>query len=90
MTTAEQVIEATLDGRPLVGRTTIYGQNGRRAALEYPIVYMNVHPPIQSFQVDVGPILFTDVQAWDPNCPVVGLEMAYVMYNTFDRADETP
>jgi len=87
LVSAEEVIAATLEGAPMVGRTTLTdAARGRRAVLEYPIPYINVHPPMKRFQVDVGPILFTDL-ASDEEPPVARLELAYVMFNEFDRAE---
>jgi len=84
---AEEVIASTLEGAPMVGRTTLTDEaRGRRAVLEYPIPYINVHPPIARFQVDVGPILFPDL-ASDEEPPVARLELAYVMFNEFDKAE---
>jgi len=84
---ADEVIAATLEGAPMVGRTTLTdAARGRSAVLEYPIPYINVHPPMKRFQVDVGPILFTDL-ASDEEPPVARLELAYVMFNEFDKAE---
>ena len=81
LTTAKQITEATMTGKAMVGRTTL-----DNAVLEYPIPYINVHPPIDRIQVDVGPILLPDA---DPSIdlPVARLELAYVMFNTFDKAE---
>ena len=83
----EEIIASTLAGAPLVGRTTLTDEaRGRRAVLEYPIPYINVHPPIARFQVDVGPILFGDLSS-DEEPPVARLALAYVMFNTFDKVE---
>ena len=48
--TVEEIFAATLDGEPLVGRTTIWDEERRRrAAIEFPIGYMNIHPPAGRF-----------------------------------------
>ena len=79
LTTATQIIEATIAGEAMVGRTTL-----GHAVLEYPIPYINVHPPIDRFQVDIGPILLPGADV-DP--PVARFDLAYVMFNTFDTAE---
>jgi hypothetical protein len=82
----EEVIAATLGGTAIVGRTTLTGTDGRRAELLYPIPYMNVHPPIGGFQVDVGPILLPDLTSVEEP-PVARMSLAYIMFNTFDRIE---
>ena len=82
---AEAVIEATLAGEPMVGRTTLAAERGD-AILEYPIPYVNVHPPDGRFQVDVGPILYPNPDS-DAEWMVERLQLAYVMYNGFDTAE---
>ena len=83
----DEIIESTLKGEPMVGRTELNDRKlGQRAVLEYPIVYMNVHPPKSRFQVDVGPILFPDFESKKERS-VERLQLAYVMYNRLDRAE---
>ena len=87
LASAEEVIAATLEGALMVGRTTLADiASGRSAVMEYPIPYINVHPPIKRFQVDVGPILFADL-ASDEEPLVARLNLAYVMFNEFDKAE---
>jgi len=85
--TADEIVRATLAGDALVGRTTLEDPNGeRRAVLEYPISYMNVHRPANRFQIDVGPILYPDFSA--PAATLVErLQLAYVMYNDLDSVE---
>ena len=83
----EDIIKATLDSEPMLGRTIIWdGEREWTAVLEYPIVYMNVHPPISGFQIDVGPVLFPDFASTGETL-ISRLELAYVMYNDFDNAE---
>lgn len=83
---AEAIIEATLAGEPLVARTTIETPDDGNVLLEYPIPYMNVHPPENRYQVDVGPILFLDPQP-ESGHTVERFHLAYIMYNEPDRAE---
>ena len=47
---------------------------------------MNVHPPENRFQVDVGPILYPDFSSAAPSL-VQRLQLAYVMYNRLDGVE---
>ena len=85
--TADEIIEATLASERLVGRTTLEGEDGRwRAVVEFPVVYMNVHPPDRRFQVDVGPVLYPDYSRTADSL-IARLELAYILYNELDRVE---
>lgn len=85
--TPDQIIHATLDGQPLVGRTTLTDPaNGWRAVLEYPIAYMNVHPPEQRFQVDLGPVLYPDFGSTKEKL-IERLQLAYILFNQLDEVE---
>jgi hypothetical protein len=80
------IVKATLEGRPLVGRTEFpLGDGGWRAMLEYPIKTMNVNDQRQAFQVDTGPLVFADPQA-EGDRTVDRLQLAYVAFNRLDEA----
>ena len=82
-----EIIEATLDCQPMTGRTTLRSEDAAwNAVVEYPIMYMNVHPPAEGIQVDAGPVLLPDF-ASDAEELVSRLDYAYVMYNQLDRAE---
>ncbi|HIG53141.1 MAG TPA: hypothetical protein EYG11_20735 [Candidatus Latescibacteria bacterium] len=82
-----QIIDATLAGEVLLGRTTLTDtESGQRALLEYPIHYMNVHPPEKRFQVDVGPILYPDLTATTGSA-VEHLQLAYVIFNQLHEVE---
>ena len=83
----QQITDATLNSKSLVGLTKVEDSNHVwQAILEYPIPYMNVHPPESQFQVDVGPILFPDFRI--TNAPLISqLRLCYVLFNTFDQAE---
>jgi hypothetical protein len=82
LTSADAVIEATLAGEPMVGRTTLATKYGD-AVLEYQIPYVNVHSPERRFQVDVVPVLYPDTNR-DAEWMVERFRLAYVMYNQLD------
>ena len=82
-----QMVEATLQGLPLVGRTEIEDGKGRRALIEYPIKTMNVNEEEQIFQVDTGPLAFPDFGIAPGHSPRRDwIELAYVAYNKPDEA----
>jgi len=85
--TADEIVKATLEDEPMVGRTTVADRDRKwRAVLEYPIIYMNVHVPSKRFGVDVGPVLFPDFSS--TATPLISrMELAYIMYQRLDRAE---
>jgi hypothetical protein len=84
---AAAVVGATLASRPLVGRTTIHSEETRRlASLEYPIKTMNVLREPSRFQVDTGPLLVPDFRSTATRT-IEQLQLAYIVYNRFDRAE---
>jgi hypothetical protein len=85
--TNRDIVQATLANRPLVGRTALTRPDGRLGAvLEYPIKTMNANAERELYQVDTGPVAFPDL-ALPPEERVRGLELAYVAFNRFDRAE---
>ena len=85
--TTDEIIRATLEGDSLIGRTILGDVDcDWNAVLEYPVAYMNVHPPEGRFQVDVGPIIYPDLAVSAPTA-VEHLQLAYVMYNHLDSAE---
>ena len=85
--TAEEMIEATRAGQPLVGRTTLHDSARReRYVLEYPIKTMNFHPARQLFQVDTGPLIVPDFASTAEH-PLERLDLAHMVFNRLDRAE---
>ena len=85
--TTDEIISATLVGEAMVGRTALSDpDSGRQAMLEYPLNYVNVHPPDKRFQVDVGPILYPDFASTEASL-VDRVRLAYVMYNQLDEVE---
>jgi len=83
----DEIIDATLAAEALVGRTTLNDtERGWSAILDYPIPYINVHPPGKRFQVDVGPILYPDFTSTAERL-VDRLQFAYILYNQLDKAE---
>ena len=81
------VVEATLANRPLVGQTELSDDaRGLRATLTYPIKTMNVLTSPPRFQVDTGPLLWPDFASTAAR-PIERFEVAYLLYNRFDRAE---
>jgi hypothetical protein len=87
LTTPQGISKAMMKGKPMVGRTTLDGEeSGWSAVLEYPLAYMNVQPDFEVFQVDMGPILYPDFDS-TAEMLVDRLQFAYIMYNRFDEAE---
>ena len=87
LTTAAEIVDATDENAPLVGRTVIDDPNGNvRYRLEYPIRTMNFQPKTDSFQVDTGPLLVPDFKV-DEESAINRLELAHIAYNQLDRAE---
>jgi len=85
--TPAEIVKATAENQPLVGRTEIYEPGTKlRFVLEYPIRTMNFQPKTNSFQVDTGPVLVPDFKV-KAEKPIDRLEMAFVAYNRLDRAE---
>jgi hypothetical protein len=83
----QDVVDATLQGAPIVARTNIEGKESLlRAELEYPIRTMNFHPERVRFQVDTGPLIFPDLES-DAETTIERCKLAHTVYNTFDYAE---
>jgi len=83
----EDIARATLSSEPMVGRTTVQDAgSGWGAVIEFPVAYMNVHPPRMGYQADVGPVLFPDFRALGED-PIASLRLAYILYNGPDSAE---
>lgn len=82
-----EIIEATLDNRPLIARTELHNEKrALRAVLEYPIKTMNIMKEPARFQVDTGPLIVPDFSCTVKHT-IKWFEIAYVAYNTFDKAE---
>jgi len=80
------IVEATLAGRVVNGRTEIADPTGRfRAAIEFPVKTMNVNDERWVYQVDTGPVLLPDFGSEKPRM-VERFVLAYVAYNKPDEA----
>jgi hypothetical protein len=87
LATNQEIVEATLANRPLVGQTEVNDQQrGLRAVLTYPIKTMNVLTSPPRFQVDTGPLLWPNFASPAPR-QIERFEVAYLLYNTFDKAE---
>lgn len=87
LTTHEEVVIATASDLPIVAQTEIRDhERGLRAVLEYPVKTMNFHPERKRFQVDTGPLLLPDFASAAEHW-IERLDMAHVVYNTFERAE---
>ena len=87
LATNQEIVEATLANRPLVGQTELSDEaHGLRAMLTYPVKTMNVLTSPPRFQVDTGPLLWPDFASTQA-LPIERFEVAHLLYNTFDKAE---
>ena len=78
---AEHIITATCDQRPLVARLR-YEDTGFGVCIEHPVKTMNVNPRDGVFQTDTGPILFPDFSRTLENGLLVSVfELAFAAFN---------
>lgn len=79
LTSAEQIVAATLANDRLVARTQI--ENDRYVAvIEYPIKTMNANERDVIYQTDTGPVLFPDLSR-DRDSLIEGIELAFAAFN---------
>lgn len=81
----EEIAEATLQGHPMVGKTSISDSTtGLRALIQYPIKSMNIRHDPNIFQIDTGPVLYPDLsrrcESWGEQ-----VSLAFVAYETRTR-----
>jgi len=82
-----EVVQASLQGQPLVGVTEVFDpETGRKAVLEYPIKTMNANDIDDLWQVDTGPVVFPDF-ASSAERRIDWLELAFIALNRRDRAE---
>ena len=75
------VIQATLDLKPLIATTEIESPGGKsKVIIEYPIKTMNFVEERKRFQVDTGPVIFPDFDI-NTKYEIVKLQLAFICYN---------
>lgn len=86
-TNAQDVVQSTLAGVPLVGRTELVDPEGAvLTRLEYPIKTMNVNDLQWIYQVDTGPIIVPD-KSRRGELEVERLALAFIAWNRPDAAE---
>jgi len=85
LTPNREIIQASLDGVPLVGSVEIE-DGALKAVMTFPIKTMNANNIDDIYQVDTGPLPFPDFSA-NVDLHVKRLSPAYVAYNAPDFAD---
>jgi hypothetical protein len=80
--TTEEIVEAGLQGRPIVSRTEFSTSDGTHVWLEYPIKTINVSERENFYQVDTGPVLVPDAESHDGKHAISVLRLAFVAHNT--------
>ena len=87
LTTASQVVDATLANDLLNARST-YRDPARdlTIAVEYPINLININAADGEFQVCTGPVLLPDLETWDGR-DVSRVFLAYAAFSHFDHVE---
>ena len=80
--TTQQIIDAALANRPLVSRTEFTAQDGTHVLLEYPVKVLNVSERDRFYQIDTGPVLVPDPEAFDGQNPISILRKAFIAHNS--------
>jgi hypothetical protein len=89
MTSYQEVHDAMVDNKPILGRTRYLTSNGDEeieVVAEYPVTVMNARHEHDSWQVDTGPMLLPDFSI-DHELEVSIFRQAYVVYNRWDYAE---
>lgn len=84
LTTTEQIVAAVLDNHPLVSQTEYTDRDDARVLIEYPVKVVNASEREMFYQVDTGPILVPDAEAFDGVYDISKLRRAYIAHNTLD------
>ena len=82
LTTAEAVVEATLENHPLVAHTEIETPR-YLTTLEYPIKTMNANERDWIYQTDTGPVLLPNLDC-PPEDLLEKMELAFAAFNCAD------
>lgn len=88
ITTYAAFKEALLGNHPINGRTTYTDVDSKTSiTLDYPVNTGNVRNDREEWQVDAGPILMPAFAASDGKLTIERLEMAFIVYNTWDYCE---
>jgi hypothetical protein len=87
LSSAKEVIEAALTGKPLNVRTTYRDDaRGYTLSLEYPVRTINLNVEEGLFQIDTGPTPLPDMNGWDGTRPKRAF-LTFVASSGFDFAE---
>ncbi len=82
LNTQKEIKEATLAGKPIMGRIVIvHPVSGIKAILDFPIKTMNVNG--KEWQVDTGPIIFPDLGLY-PIQKILSFSLSFIAFNSFN------
>ncbi len=82
LATTEEIVAAVLDNRPLVSQTEFATSDGARVLVEYPVKVVNVSEREMFYQVDTGPVIVPDANAFDGAHGISALRLAFIAHNT--------
>ncbi len=86
ITTAEEIIEATLANDMLNARSTYRDERGLTVSVEFPVNLINLDEAGGKFQVCTGPVIVPDLATWD-GTDVRRVFLAHVALSAFDHVE---
>lgn len=84
--TTKEIVSATLENRPMIGRTEFDTPSDQHVLLEYPIKTINVSERDGFYQIDTGPVLFPDLSN-DCTNPIESFRLAFIAHNSADWSE---
>lgn len=87
LATTEEIVAAVLDNRPLVSRSEFTSEDGSEVLLEYPVKVINVSDREMFYQVDTGPIIVPDREAFDGVHEISTLRLAFIAHNSLGATE---
>jgi len=82
LTTTEEIVKAVIGSRPLVSQTEFIAADGAHVWIEYPVKVVNASEREMFYQVDTGPVLVPDLEAFDGTHRISALRLAFMAHNT--------
>ncbi len=82
LTTTDEIVKAVIGNSPLVSQTEFTTPEGAHVWIEYPVKVVNASEREMFYQVDTGPILVPDPEAFDGTHRISAMRLAFMAHNT--------
>lgn len=82
LTTTAEIVEAVIRNCPIVAQTEFSLPDRSHVFLEYPVKVVNASEREMFYQVDTGPVLVPDCDAFDGTLGISALRLAFIAHNT--------